>query len=260
MAQTSALVQALKRALKARGTTYAQVAQAIGMSEASVKRMFSQENFTLRRFDEICKVAKVDIGDLARAAETEKREISRLTLEQEKEIVGNRKLLLVAVSVLNHWTFGQILEKYDLTEAELIRLLARLDKLAFIELLPGNRIRLLVSRTFSWLPDGPIQQYFKTRAQHEYFRSRFDGEGELLLLVSGMLSKASCAAVAERLKRVANEFSELHQDDVALPLDRRHGTGLLLAVRPWNMEAFRELERRPAHGASVQVRRNVLGK
>jgi transcriptional regulator with XRE-family HTH domain len=259
MAQTSALVQALKRALKARGTTYAQVAQAIGMSEASVKRMFSQENFTLKRFDEICKVARVDIADLARAAEAEKREISRLTLEQEKEIVGNRKLLLTAVCVLNHWTFEQIAAAYDLAEAELIRLLARLDKLAFIELLPGNRIKLLVSRTFSWLPDGPIQQFFKTQAQHEYFRSRFDGEGELMLFVNAMLSKASGAAMIERLKRVANEFSELHNDDLALPLDRRHGTSLLLAVRPWNMQAFRELERRPSH-AGVQVRRNVLAK
>jgi DNA-binding Xre family transcriptional regulator len=259
MAQTSALVQALKRALKARGTTYAQVAQSIGMSEASVKRMFSQESFTLRRFDEICRVARVEIADLARAAEVEKREISRLTLEQEKEIVGTRKLFLAAVCVLNHWTFEQILATYDLAEAELVRLLARLDRLRFIELLPGNRIKLLVSRTFSWLPDGPIQQYFKTQAQAEYFRSRFDGEGELMLFVNGMLSKASAAALVERLRRVANEFSELHHDDLALPLDRRHGHSLLLAVRSWNMQAFRELERKSAH-PGVQVRRNVLAK
>lgn len=257
MAQTSGLVQALKRALKARGTTYAQVARSIGMSEASVKRMFSREDFTLRRFDEICRLAGVEIADLARAAEARRREIARLTLEQEKEIVGNRKLLLVAVCALNHWTFEQILAQYELSEAELVRLLARLDRLAFIELQPGNRIRLLVSRTFSWLPDGPIQQFFKTQAQHEYFRSRFDGEGELLLFVNAMLARASAAGMIERLKRVANEFAELHNDDLALPLEQRFGHSLLVALRPWNMEAFRELER-PAARAGVQVRRNAL--
>jgi hypothetical protein len=26
-----------------------------------------------------------------------------------------------------------------------------------VRLLPGNRYRLLLSRTFTWLPDGPIQ-------------------------------------------------------------------------------------------------------
>ena len=257
MAQASGLVQALKRALKARGTTYAQVARSIGMSEASVKRMFSREDFTLRRFDEICRLAGVEIADLARAAEARRREIARLTLEQEKEIVGNRKLLLVAVCALNHWTFEQILARYELAEAELVRLLARLDRLAFIELQPGNRIRLLVSRTFSWLPDGPIQQFFKTQAQHEYFRSRFDGEGELLLFVNAMLARASAAGMIERLKRVANEFAELHNDDLALPLEQRFGHSLLVALRPWNMEAFRELER-PAARAGVQVRRTAL--
>jgi DNA-binding Xre family transcriptional regulator len=258
MAGTSSLVEALKRELKARSITYAQVARAITMSEASVKRMFSQENFTLKRFDEICRFAKVEIGDLARAAESKQREISQLTLEQEREIVGNRRLFLVAVCALNHFTFEQIRATYDLTEPELVRLLARLDKLKFIELAPGNRIRLLVSRTFSWLPDGPIQQFFKSQAQHEFFRSRFDREGELMLFVNSMLSRGSAATMIERLKQVANECSALHNEDVGLPLDKRFGHSLLVAIRPWNMEAFRELERGSA--ASVQVRRNVLAK
>jgi transcriptional regulator with XRE-family HTH domain len=259
MTQTSALVEALKRALKARDITYAQVARAIAMSEASVKRMFSQESFTLKRFDEVCRFAGVDIADLARAAESKEREISQLTLEQEREIVGNRKLFLAAVCALNHFSFEQILETYDLSEAELVRLLMRLDKLKFIQLAPGNRIRLLVSRTFAWLPDGPIQQFFKTQAQHEFFRSRFDREGELMLFVSAMLSRTSAATMIERLKQVANECSRLHEEDVHLPLDRRFGHSLLVAVRPWNIQAFRDLER-PQASAGVQVRRTVLKK
>jgi DNA-binding Xre family transcriptional regulator len=260
MTQAAAVVGALKRTLRARKMTYGQVAKALRMSEASVKRMFSQESFTLKRFDEICQFAKVEIGDLARAAETKQREISQLTLEQEREIVGNRKLFLTAVCALNHFTFEQILETYALTEAELVRLLARLDKLKFIELAPGNRIRLLVSRTFAWLPDGPIQQFFKSQAQHEFFRSRFDREGELMLFVNSMLSKGSAATMIERLKQVANECSALHNDDVRLPLDKRFGHSLLVAIRPWNMQAFRELERGPAPVAGVQVRRSVLKK
>jgi DNA-binding Xre family transcriptional regulator len=258
MTGTSSLVEALKRELKARSITYAQVARAIRMSEASVKRMFSQESFTLKRFDEICQFAKVYIGDLARAAQSKEREIAQLTLEQEREIVSNRKLFLVAVCALNHFTFEQILATYNLSEPELVRQLARLDKLKFIELAPGNRIRLLVSRTFSWLPDGPIQQFFKSQAQHEFFRSRFDREGELMLFVNAMLSKGSAATMIERLKQVANECSALHNDDVALPLDKRFGHSLLVAIRPWNIQAFRELERGPAAG--VQVRRSVLAK
>ena len=41
MSQTAAVVEALKRALKARKLTYAQVARTLKLSEASVKRMFA---------------------------------------------------------------------------------------------------------------------------------------------------------------------------------------------------------------------------
>ena len=47
MARTAALVESLKRELRARNITYAAVARRLGMSEASVKRMFSQREFVL---------------------------------------------------------------------------------------------------------------------------------------------------------------------------------------------------------------------
>ena len=43
------LVEALKRVLKAQGLTYANLAERIGMSEASVKRMFSEQSIRLER-------------------------------------------------------------------------------------------------------------------------------------------------------------------------------------------------------------------
>ena len=53
MSQIVAVVDALKRALKARKLTYAQVARELKMSEASVKRMFSSQHFTLDRFEQV---------------------------------------------------------------------------------------------------------------------------------------------------------------------------------------------------------------
>jgi hypothetical protein len=91
--------------------------------------------------------------------------------------------------------------------------------LKFLKLLPGNRIRLLVSPTFAWLPDGPIQRYFKRQAQLDYFQSTFDGEGELLFLINGVLSAASRAATLAKLRRLAQEFSETAAEDARLPLE-----------------------------------------
>lgn len=244
MAQSTALVEVLKRELKARGVRYADIARHLRLSEASVKRMFSRHDFTLSRLDDICGYAGIDFSDLARSLAREESLISRLTPEQEREIVSDRKLFLVAVCALNHVTFGEIVEKYDLTEAECVQLLTRLDRLKFIELQPGNRIRLLVSRTFGWLPDGPIQRFFNEQAHNEYFRSRFDRADEFMLVVNGMLSTQSSAAVVDRLKRVAREFSELHSADVRLPLEQRSAMSVLVALRHWELDAFAALRRR----------------
>ena len=258
MAHTAALIEVLKRELKARGVKYADLARHLRLSEASVKRMFSKRDFPLKRLDEICSYARIDFLDLARALAREETLISELTFEQEKEIVSDKKLFLAAVCALNHVTFDQIVARYDITPAECVRLLTRLDRLKFIELQPGNRIRLLVSRTFSWLPDGPIQRFFNDQAHTEFFRSRFNRPDEFLLVENGMLSKASSAQIVERLKRVAREFSELHSDDERLPLEQRSAMSVLVALRHWELAAFAELRRRPqpvSAGKSASPRR-----
>lgn len=247
MPHSDSMVDVLKRELKACGVTYAQVARKLGLSEASVKRMFSRRSFTLKRLDQVCELANTEFSDLARALNQDEKLISQLTHAQEKEIVSNRKLFLVAVCALNHVTLEQILAIYELTKAECIQLLAQLDRLGFIQLQPNNRIRLLVARNFSWLTDGPIQRFFKEQAHNEYFRSHFDRPDEYMIVVNSMLSRTSSAAIVAKLKRLARECSELHGEDVRLPLGERSAMSLLLAVRHWELQAFAELRRRKPH-------------
>jgi transcriptional regulator with XRE-family HTH domain len=244
MAASAALIDALKHTLKACGLTYARVARHLGMSEASVKRMFSRKDFTLKRLDRICDLAHIELSELARNLSVSETRLSQLTPEQEKEIIADRKLFLVAVCALNQVTFEQIVGTYDISRAECTRLLLRLDRLKFIELLPNNRIRLLVSQAFSWLPDGPIQRFFNQQAHTEFFRSRFDRPHEFMVVVNGMLSRPSTVALVARLKRIAKEVSEMHNEDVHLPLGERSAMSVLVAIRHWELEAFAELRRR----------------
>lgn len=253
MSLTAALVDVLKRELKARGVKYADIARHLRLSEASVKRMFSRRDFTLKRLDEICRCAQIEFAELARAMVRDETLISHLTPEQEKEIVSDRKLFLVAVCVLNQVTFDQIVETYDITTPECVQLLSRLDRLKFIELQPGNRIKLLVSRTFAWLPGGPIQRFFNHQAHNEFFRSRFNRPDEFMLVVNGMLSKSSSADVVNLLKRITREFSDLHNEDARLPLRERSAMTLLVAVRHWQLAAFAELRRGPPPTRALKV-------
>jgi DNA-binding Xre family transcriptional regulator len=246
MAQTDRLVAALKEVLKARGITYAKLAKKLALSEASVKRIFASGTFTLRRLDQVCETLGMEVSDLAKMVVPDSDSAVRLTREQEQELVSNEALLLVAVHALNHWTLQELVEVYSLSAPQCIKLLARLDRMGLIDLLPNNKIRVRVARDFAWLPGGPIHRYFMACAKEDFFRSRFESDGEMLVFASGMLSDSSNAAIRSRLRRVRAEFAELHHNDIGLPLSQRFGTSLLLAVRQWAPDSFVRMRRKEA--------------
>lgn len=243
MSEGSTLIDALKRALKNHGLTYGDVARNLGLSEASVKRMFSTGNFTIDRLGRICALMELGLSDLVRMMEEDRHRISRLSHAQEEELISDTRLLLVAVCARNHWAFDDIIAHYALSETECVRYLARLDRLGIIELLPRNRIKLRVAADFRWIPRGPIERFFQDQVQNEFFHSEFDAEDELRLFLNGSLSRGSRELLLRRLHRLAKEFAELHNEDCALPLAERQNVGLVLALRPLEFSAFQQLRR-----------------
>lgn len=259
MATTKALVEALKQELRARHLTYATVARHLGLSEVTVKRMFSTSDFSLERVDRICALAGIDFSDLARSLSQPSAVIAQLTYEQEKEFVDHPKLMLVALCALNRWTFEDMVAYYDLTEAETVRLLTRLDRLRFIELMPNNRIRLLISSAFAWIPGGPIQRFFKAQMQSDFFRAAFDKPGEVLLLASGAVSPGSLSRLTVRLRQTAAEFAQMRSDDAKIPADERTPVTLLLAARGWEPQLLQKFRRAHSHRRS-NARVRVKGR
>src|SRR6476469_8028779 len=139
---TAHLVAALKDELKSARMTYADLARKLGMSESSVKRMLARGDMPLSRIDAICAALKLDFAELARRIADAQPLLAELTLAQEKAVVADKKLMLVAICVLSQWTMEQITQHYRLTEAEAVKYLVQLDRIGIIELRPLNRYRL----------------------------------------------------------------------------------------------------------------------
>ena len=243
MAQTTSLISTLKTMLKSRGMTYRQVGQGLGLSEASIKRLFAAQNFSLQRLDQICQLLEIEISDLVKQMELSQQQLNQLSEEQEFELVGDIKLLLVAFVVINGWKFEDIIKWYELSETEAVRYLARLDRIKMIDLLPNNRIRLRISPKFSWRPNGPIQTFFSEHLQEDFLKSRFDKVEETFQFPSGMLSKSSCEQFNRRIKQLVQDFHILNEQDRSLPLTERFGYSLFLAFRPWRPDVFEKMRR-----------------
>ena len=243
MAQSEALIDTLKTALKSHRLTYAAVADKLGMSEANVKRMFAAKRFTMQRLEEICRLMHMELSDLFQLYEESRQRITRLTEDQEEELMRDTKLLLVAVSVRNRLSFEDIVENFQISTTECIRHLAKLDKIKIIDLLPNNRYKLRIDEDFRWLPDGPIERFFEKQIQSQFMKSRFNGELERRQFLFGLLSDASTQVLLNKMQTLAREFIELHRQDARLPLEKRNNIGFMLALRPWELEVFRPLRR-----------------
>ncbi len=241
MAQVAALVAALKAALKSAHLTYASVAVAMDLSESSVKRKFSRQEFSLSELDQICSLCGMEFAELVKLMEQRKDRLQTLTVEQEREIAEDLALLLVAVCVLNRWSFDNIVQYYVFKPHELLQKLAQLDRLRIIELQANNRIKLLVAPNFGWLPNGPIQQVFLRAIQQDFFSARFEREDHELIVLNGMLCESSNAELRRKMERFAREFDQLNQEDSGQDFDSRRGYTVVLALRDWRYQKFAKL-------------------
>jgi len=240
-------VEALKKCLRARGMTYAQLARAVGLSEPSVKRMFSRGTFTLARVDEILAVLELDLYEVARMSRGAQHGPTEMTVEQESALAKDERLLSVFWLVHNGWGFADILGEFSISKTELTLALARLARLKLVDWGAGERVRLRVPKDFRWRAGGPVKKAYGRRVTQEFLEARFDSSLELLRFESREMSAESAAVLKRRLERVLAECTELADLDAAAPASRRIGVALLVACRPWQFSVVNALKRRKAH-------------
>lgn len=195
------------------------------------------------RIDSICRLMDLDFSGLLQLVRHHTELAETLTEVQEQAMVADVRLLLVAYLLLHHYTADQILAEYRFEPTALIGYLTRLDRLGVIELLPGDRVRPLISPNFSWLPNGPIQRYFESRVREDFFKGDFNSPGEVQRFAYGMISEEAIAQINRRIERLVQEYDALNKEDRALPLSVRHGTSMLIAFRRWGFSEFEELRR-----------------
>jgi transcriptional regulator with XRE-family HTH domain len=237
------LLAAIRALLRERGMTYRELAEALGVSEPTIKRDFSRGDFSLSRLDRICEVLEVSLADLAGGTGQARNSLTQLSEQQERALVREPRLLLLTYLLVNDWKFGEITAAFAMDENALVSLLLRLDALKIVNYRPPNRVKKLTARNFTWRKDGPVHEYFLTRVAPEFLRARFDETGDEFRFIGGTLSAASLARMKVSMAQLADEFEELARHDARLPLELRDGCSALFALRKWEFSEFTRLRR-----------------
>jgi hypothetical protein len=198
----------------------------------------------LDRLDEICQILEISLTDLFVLTAQKEQKISQLTAEQEEELMRDPKLLLVAVCARDGFTFQEIIDQYQITEHEAIRLFARLDKLKMLQLLPGNKYKLLVAQDFRWIPNGPLEKFMSSEVVTEFMQANFTEPNSFRFYLRGSYSEASLTILIAKLNQLTKDAADLNHQDSKLPLEKRIHAGLLLATRPWEFKLFADMRRK----------------
>ena len=243
-ALTSALVEALKKLLKSRGMTYRELAARLGLSEPSVKRVFSEETFTLQRLEQVCAVLEIDFFELAKLARGATAVVDEMTVEQEKALAADPRLLGVFYLLFNDWQPDDVHARYRLTRAEVLKLVLRLAKLGLVDLLPKDKVKLRVPKSLRLRRDGPVRARHGPAIVASFVDGDFEKAGGLFRFEVRELSPASVALLMRRLDRLAAEFNEMAELDSYLPSGQRKTIGMALGIRPYVVSFAMGLEER----------------
>jgi len=245
MSECAQIVAVLKRSLKARGTTYRELATAVGLSEASIKRIFAEQTFSLARLEQICAALGLSIMEVARmAAQQTTPGGQQLTIEQEQMLASDSRLLACFHLLLNGRESTAIATELDLSERELRRLLIKLDAAKLIELQPKLKVRLRTSNVISWRSNGPVRRLYEQQVKTEFLQAEFTGRHESISFASAELSEASAKILTRKAEMLARDFAELAALDSGLPDEDKRSMGLLVALRPWVFSMYDGLRKK----------------
>lgn len=255
MTDSRLLCKAIKQVLKSRDLTYRDLAAQLGLSEASVKRMFALQKLSLERVFHICEVLQISFADLALRADAMQESLPQLLWNQEELLVTDTRLLLVAVCVLNQWRVTEIVAAYQMTEAECIQKLLMLERIGILQLMPENRVKLKVARDFDWLPNGPIHHFFQTKIQMDFLghagmpiagATASQQQINPQFFMHGMFTPEALDEIQADMSRLRQKISNLHLENLHIPKARKLSAGFLVALRmDWEPQIFSKM-RRPA--------------
>ncbi|WJG10812.1 helix-turn-helix transcriptional regulator [Aliiglaciecola sp. LCG003] len=243
MSQITKISQTLKKLLKQHQLTYRDIATHLNMSEANIKRIFSTNSFTLERLEDICTMLQMNLSDLFYIVQQQAERLSQLTVEQENHLLSDPKLLLVAVCVRDGWTFEEIISQYQIDQFECTRLLAKLDKLKIINLLPNNHYKSLIAQDFRWIPGGPLEKFMEQEVMVKFMAPKKDEKWNFRMYIRGRYSQSSIEIIQRKLNQLTKDAANLNQEDASLTLEKRQHIGLLMAMRPWEPSLFENMRR-----------------
>lgn len=165
------VLNALKVEMKKAKMTYKELAKALKISEAGVKKLFGRSDISLSRIYQICKILGLSVRDLLNSSEADMAKEKVFSLKQEKFFAENPHyfhfFLRLAYEQLDP---SQIQKEAGLSDKSIFKYLKKLDDLGLIHLHASNRVTIpdgIVARVNT---QGTAMQNIKFKATQDFLK------------------------------------------------------------------------------------------
>jgi len=233
--QVEALMGALKQLLRARGLRYRDIAERLGVTERTVKRWLADRGLTMNVVEDLCGVLGMSFIELCELAKNElDTRPQRLSREQERLLFSDLQLALVFQLLLRGWTAQEIQEECGLPEATMVGHLVRLERIGLVQLLPGNKVRLLFGRNIKWQENGEAGRAFARYLRNLFATMDYSKPDSVWSTQVFKLSPHALADIRTRFRSLMADIQQASDADRRLPDADRSWHAILLAAHPFD--------------------------
>jgi transcriptional regulator with XRE-family HTH domain len=225
------LLRTLKTIFKSRGLLYQHVADAMGVSETTVKRYLTGRGLTVDILERLCRVAELRISDLVAVVREAEAELPPLTHADEERLAAEPFLACLFYFIAKGHSPQSLQADFKLNDAEMNRHLTKLDRWGLIQLYPFNRIRMNVSPLSQVEAGGPLARSARQDSLDRMVRT-FDLCDDIWSFSIDKLSTASVEKATRLLREFSDALAKIAEADRALSRESAQYHGVFVLMKP----------------------------
>lgn len=164
------LMTLLKNLAKSQGVTQKMIAEKFEVSLPTVKRWYQGKGLTLEQANLLSEYLGISLGEALMSIKKNTNNFE-YTMEQENFFSNNPDYLAFFDNLIRGKTVQSVVKKFNISNIKTTKYLLKMEKLGLIELLPKNKVKLLVTGEPVWRKNGPLSKRFKNKIINDFLES-----------------------------------------------------------------------------------------
>lgn len=234
-----AILKVIKRTLKSRKLSYKNIAKEMGVSEISVKRIFSGESVSLKNLLLICDLLNISILEVAAIAKEDNKAEYILNKGQDEFFFENPRLYSIFIDLYRRITSVEVKKHWKLTEDEFFKILRKYEKLGLVELYPDNHFKFNMTGIIRAPANGKLRKIFFEQNLDflDYVQTSPQSSEHIIQTSEILLSNENIKSLTRELEELGQKYrAKAFTDETILPANKKKSIRLLIAMAPYQTD------------------------